>query len=113
MRHRVREGASVVCATPLSESGALEAALTTLSVSGLAFEVEGDPTTTPGTRLAPMTVRAGDCSIRGDALVRSVKVLGAGRFEIGCLFVPESAAAEDRWMALISGVEVALGMRGV
>lgn len=101
------------CATPLSESGSLEAALTTLSVSGLAFEVDGDPTCMPGTRLTSITVRAGDCAIRGDALVRSVKVLGTAHFEIGCLFVPESAAAEDRWMALISGVEVALGMRGV
>lgn len=113
VRYRVREGASVACTTPLAESGALEAVMTTVCVAGLGFEVEGDPICTPGTRLAPMTVRAGDCAIRGEAVVRSVRVLGAARFEIGCLFVPESPAAEDRWMALISGVEIALGLRGV
>ena len=102
----------MTCTLPLVASGSKEAALTILSVSGLAFEVEGEPTCTPGTSLGATIVRAGVCSIRGDAMVRSVKPLGAERFEIGCLFVPDSAAAEDRWMALVSGVEVALGLRG-
>lgn len=108
-RHRIGgSGSLVTCAVPLSVAGAQEATLTTLSVAGLAYEVDGPSAHEPGTRLVGLEVRVGNCTIQGDAVVRSSIELGPGRFEVGCLFFPASSAEEDRWMAVIAGIEVAM-----
>lgn len=109
-RHPLRRGSSFVESTmPLAASGEARAVLTRVSVSSFAFEVDGiHPELEVGTRLAAVTVCVGDCTLHGDAVVRSTAKAG-DRSEIGCLFYPESPSGEERWMALISGIEATEG----
>jgi hypothetical protein len=107
-RHRLRDGSSCVeFDDPHADGASVRGAVVAVSAAGLCFRVDADATSYPaGTCLTALTVRVGECLLRGEAVVRNVRGLGPNRVELGCLFYP-AAAEEDRWMTLLAGIEVA------
>ena len=80
-------------------------ALKMISASGFAFESMDDaPTLREGDQFRAVTIRVGDCVLKGDVVVRNFRQADAG-LEIGCLFHPQSPEWEDRWMTLLAGIE--------
>ena len=91
------------------DGDATHANLTRISVAGFAFEVEGLVNGyPPGTQLYDVRIHVGPCVLEGQAVVRSVTAIGEGG-EVGCLFHPNSRESEERWMALVAGIEAVQG----
>lgn len=109
-RHLVRPGTCFVALEPPEPNKARSwVALIQMSVCGLSFELDGDaPEIVSGQCLEGLTVRIGQCLVQGDALVRSTASRGASGLEVGCLFYPASPDDQERWMAVIAGLEAAL-----
>jgi hypothetical protein len=79
------------------------------SAAGIAFHIEGAPEQyAPGTPLDCATLQVGQCIFEGEAVVRNVRPVDAGRIEVGCLFYP-AVHEEDRWMTLLAGIELGRG----
>lgn len=109
VRHRIRRGsASVELPHPRVPGTRVTGRLYVLSVAGFAFELEADPEAfRPGELIPRVDLRVGDCLLQGELAVRDVRDVGGGRIEVGCLFYP-TAHDEERWSALIAGIEVAM-----
>ncbi len=106
-RHDLSRGSSFVeLPYPVSKTDHTSAALTRISVAGLAFETTSEPTLDVGAIVAGVTVRVGDCRLRGDLVVQALATT-APPVEVGCLFYPAAPADADRLMALIAGIEAA------
>ena len=82
-----------------------EGALTQVSVAGIGFGMTGGPPMTPGTVLRGATVTIGLCEIKGDLSVRQCRHVSDSSTEVGCLFYPSSTESEERWIAVLSGMD--------
>lgn len=110
-RHALLSGTCFVeFAQPDSGSGTACESLTRLSVAGFAFETEQAPEKIPpGMRLVDVRLVVGPCVLQGEAEVRSTQSLVGSNYEIGCLFYPATRECEDRWLAVVAGLEAAAG----
>jgi hypothetical protein len=90
--------------------GLARAPLTRISVAGFAFEIEGSTHLRPQTTLQGLKLHIGRCVLEGQGVVRSVATVDGGRTEVGCLFHPESSESEDRWTAVVAGIEAVQGI---
>jgi hypothetical protein len=88
----------------------IAAALTKISIAGIAFETDQSAAfLTPGSSLRGVRIRIGDCVLTGDVAIRDTRATSAARMEIGGVFVPANDEVEMRLMALLSGFAAALG----
>ncbi len=86
----------------------MTAPLATVSVAGLEFALQtGNEAIRVGSRIPQVTVRIGECTLRGELLVRNVRTHGE-RPAFGCLFYPAPGSDEERWMTVLSGIDAAL-----
>lgn len=85
--------------------GATPGALTTMSVAGLAFIVPNEDAHAyaVGSTIDDVTVRVGECVLRGGLVVRDLRDIDGG-VQIGCLFHPRDEETEGRVMALVAGL---------
>ena len=105
-RYALRPGS---CFVELIDSNGMQrtAALISISAAGFSFEVKGDPSDFPrDVHLENVVVRIGEGVMHGEARIRSSRLIGDRRNEVGCMFYP-SYDSEDRWMAILTGVRVA------
>lgn len=110
-RHAVRPGSSFVEFSHPDGQGAVRAALTRISIAGFAFLLEGPlQDFQPETCLPDMRLHVGPCVLEGQAVVRSITAATESGGEIGCLFHPETRESEERWVALIAGIEAVSGL---
>jgi len=107
-RFRLRPRSSVVEFADLGGSGTvIVGQVESVNAAGLGFLIDtemGD--FPPGTALDDLTLRIGHCTLRGEAVVRNLRVVGPEWILVGCLFYP-AVDDEDRWMSLIAGLMVA------
>lgn len=108
-RHPVAPGRGWVTFTHPVRGTTAAAALTRLSVSGLAFAAADAVVLEPGMLLPETTIRIGRCEVRGEVLVKSVPAAGDGERQIGGLFYPENERDEERVMTLIAGAAAVKG----
>ena len=105
-RYQLRAGtSSIEFPGHLSKTLGSSAVLTRISVSGLGFETDASTALETGALLEGVTIRVGDCMLKGDLVVRSIEPAGDPAVEVGCLFYPTGRGDGDRLMALIAGIE--------
>lgn len=105
-RYALRTGSSTVeCLGLKTNSARWIAALTRISVAGLAFETTAPPAFEVGEVIKDVTVRIEDCRLQGDLVVQDLSMPVSYSVEVGCLFYPATPGDGDRLMALIAGIE--------
>jgi hypothetical protein len=110
-RHAIRPGSSFVEFAHPDGQEPVRAALTRISIAGFAFQFEGPlHDFQPETCLPGLRLHVGPCVLEGQAVVRSIISTHASGGEVGCLFHPETRESEERWMALIAGIEAVQGV---
>ena len=106
VRYALRPGSATIEIPDVTQPGGRWVAeLNTICVAGLAFAVtSSSPAVKDEDRFESVTVRVGDCIVRGDVTVRNTRRTAAGA-EVGCLFYPSSGEGETTWMILLAGIE--------
>jgi hypothetical protein len=92
-----------------SDEGRLRADLVDVSVAGVTFHLDAGPSIEKGAILSNVSAHLGDCVVEGELLVKHREPVGRSRLEVGCLFYPSSQLDEEKWSAVIAGLQAAKG----
>lgn len=105
-RYDLRPGSATIELPNPHADGRSRARLVRISVSGLTFELpRASVKLERGAWLENVTIRVGECVLHGEAQVRNLTRIADTRTEVGCLFLPEARGSEDKWLALIAGID--------
>ena len=87
----------------------LRADLVAVSVSGVTLEMDSGPSFENGAIFHNASAHVGDCVVEGELLVKHSEPVDASRLEVGCLFYPSSQLDEEKWSAVLAGLQAARG----
>jgi len=108
-RYAVRDGQAILrVARPEGQGGALALPIVDLSAAGISFAVEPGALAglEPGARLEGVTVRVGDCEIRGELLVMHLTPGAPSRLICGALLYPRTDGDLVRLKRVLAGTRV-------
>jgi len=92
-----------------SGDGRLRADLVEVSVAGVTFKLDAGPSIEKGAILSNTSAHVGDCVVEGELLVKHSTPAGNSGLEVGCLFYPSSQLDEEKWSAVLAGLQAAKG----
>ena len=87
--------------------GRVRADLTDVSVAGVTFELDAGSSFKKGEILSNASAHVGDCVVEGELLVKHSELVHETRLEVGCLFYPSSQLDEEKWSAVLAGLQAA------
>jgi len=83
--------------------------LVDVSVAGVTFHLVAGPSIEKGAILSNASAHVGDCVVEGELLVKHSMPSGRSSLEVGCLFYPSSQLNEEKWSAVLAGLQAARG----
>ena len=86
----------------------IRADIVKVSVAGLTLAIDSASGIRADECFPRSVVRVGECHVLGELLVKYAVERDPGRFELGCLFYPSSALAEEKWSAMVSVLHAAV-----
>jgi len=104
LRYKVRRGIAFV-EFEIEDSGRLRGDLTSVSVAGLAFEVDTDTGLEQDTQVQAATILIGECVIEGDLVVKFIHPVNESKIETSCVFYPSSHVGAEKWSAVVAVIK--------
>jgi len=87
--------------------GQHRAELVEASVAGMTLELDAGPSFDSGEILRNAAVHIGECVVEGELFVKHTESVHESRLEVGCLFYPSSQLDEEKWSAVLAGLQAA------
>ena len=97
----------VELATGDSDGGRHRADIVEASVAGMTLELDPGPSFDSEQVIRDAKVQIGECVVEGELLVKHSEPTRGSRLELGCLFYPSSLLDEEKWAAVLAGLQAA------